>query len=549
MTVSALSLAALCVVHLYGQGAVAGLAPPPPPPTGPRMQGVWGDNMVLQHDNPMIHGCGAPHKAPIAALVTPGDEVARTVSDEIGCFVLRLAPRAVMNASSQGVGIAVKVSTGNQSGPFFAQASNVLYGHTILCGGQSNMVHPLSYDYNATAQIAASVDLPNLRLFQVGRQWSDDSGVDRPLGCHDNGTMPTLTPKCPYRNKWHVASTYAGNFSAVCYLTGQELMRTELGTNAAVGLVESDWGGSTQETWISKAFATTIGCSTGPDPPPDTCPITDGTLSPIRNNCWGCLYRGMIEPLTKSLRPFLILWYQGEANQDDPGPQYQCRVESMIREWRFVFNNSALPFFLVQLAPLYQPQCKPDATPPQASCITFPHTRIAQASATTNVTAPSGYCVTHDLGDQAGGIHPHNKTEVGRRLALAIRSQVFGTPNLPHISVAQRAEWLPGSSTLDVAFTDSTQTLQWGPTHNCTLCCDETMATVEVCAASNCSDPTVTWTSVRAAWNASANSLRTDVVTPHPHTVRYAWSNFPQCVLFDQNQLPVGPFSLPVGSA
>ena len=28
--------------------------------------------------------------------------------------------------------------------------------------------------------------------------------------------------------------------------------------------------------------------------------------------------------------------------------------------------------------------------------------------------------------------------------------------------------------------------------------------------------------------------------------VRYAWSNFPECVLFDQNQLPVGPFLLTV---
>lgn len=40
--------------------------------------------------------------------------------------------------------------------------------------------------------------------------------------------------------------------------------------------------------------------------------------------------------------------------------------------------------------------------------------------------APSGVCITHDIGDVAGGIHPHNKTEVARRLAIEIRTKVFG---------------------------------------------------------------------------------------------------------------------------
>jgi hypothetical protein len=40
------------------------------------------------------------------------------------------------------------------------------------------------------------------------------------------------------------------------------------------------------------------------------------------------------------------------------------------------------------------------------------HIRIAQAEATARLSAwgPSGYAVTHDIGDMAGGIHPHNKT-------------------------------------------------------------------------------------------------------------------------------------------
>ena len=50
---------------------------------------------------------------------------------------------------------------------------------------------------------------------------------------------------------------------------------------------------------------------------------------------------------------------QGEANSHDPANYYGCQLEAMIEEWRSesVFNNSRLPFFVVQLAPYYEPPC------------------------------------------------------------------------------------------------------------------------------------------------------------------------------------------------
>ena len=135
------------------------------------------------------------------------------------------------------------------------------------------MVHPLSYDYNATAQIAAAKLLPNLRLFQVGRQWSNDEGTTLPLACNANDTSPPMRGfgcdsnglSCApnvWRDAAHNATVNgpAGTFSAVCYLTAQELMRTELGVDAAVGLVEADWGGSNEATWQTRAVAVARGC-------------------------------------------------------------------------------------------------------------------------------------------------------------------------------------------------------------------------------------------------------------------------------------------------
>ena len=87
--------------------------------------------------------------------------------------------------------------------------------------------------------------------------------------------------------------------------------------------------------------------------------------------------------------------------------------------------------------------------------------------------------------------------------------------------------------------------LTWGPTHNCSVCCGPSTRVVEMCET-NCENQTsTTWRVTPAAWDAPAAGLRLQTPTI-PKAVRYAWSNFPQCVLFDEHALPVGPFNLSV---
>ena len=437
-------------------------------------------------------------------------------------------------------------------------------------------MHSLSYDYNATRQIAAAVGLPNLRLFQVGRQWSNDDGTTLPLACDANGTAPPMRGfgcdgnglNCApnvWRNAAHNATVNgaAGTFSAVCYLTAQELMQTELGSDASVGLVEVDWGGSNEATWKTRAVAVARGCAAMSDQV-DGCPLTSSALSPTKPNNWGCLYHGMIEPLVRSLRPTLALWYQGEANSDEPPRDYQCQLESLIAEWRGAFNRTAMPFFVVQLAPYWQPPCPPSPPPNTAPCgigTDYPAIRIAQAKATANTEADtgvaSGYAITHDIGDIAGGIHPHNKTEVGRRLALAIRTKVFGVPGLPVIAepvdpvtVVNNPKDPNAAPVAVVRFRPPPSSLSWGPTHNCSRCCDSGTEVVGVCYnAHGCDNETAAssqhWSSAAAAV-VNEGGVGVQVSGKVPAAVRYAWSNFPECLLFDTHALPIGPFSLTV---
>ena len=579
----------------------------------PHMLGVFGNNMVLQHDKPLLYGCGAQPNASISAVISPSSsslaaapapdqtpssvsaaahsrpnvETVHVYADESGCFEFKLTPRPPMTGSNiSGFVVQVKGSTpGSTSAPSFATARNVLYGHIVLCGGQSNMVHPVSYDFNATAQLQAVHLLPNLRLMQVGRQWSNGAGTKLPLGCTSEHTVPNLTPGCSVRNQWWPATVnnteFAAGFSAACYFTAQALMRDEWGAEAAVGLVESDWGGSASQTWQTRDFAQKYGCTVAPpqDPPlpSASCPLTEKGISPTKEFNWACLYHGMIEPLARSLRPELALWYQGEANQRDDltspdttfHSDYQCLLEAMVTEWRRAFSLPNLPFFAVQLSAYW-------GAPKQLPNL-FPHIRVAQARAMTTLhartpTAASGYAVTHDIGDHPGGIHPHNKTEVGRRLSLSVRRALFNrTTTLPGNMEAVAASVTHGGGkarTLRVEFTSPAPsalatTLAWGPTQQCQTCCGVSTQVIEACADADCGpDANATWRPLQAMLDtnldddASVAAVVVVVVATLPpgflpRVVRYAWSDYPECVLFDVNSvhtLPVGAFNLTVKS-
>ena len=131
------------------------------------------------------------------------------------------------------------------------------------------------------------------------------------------------------------------------------------------------------------------------------------------------LYNGMIAPLT----PFAIkgaLWYQGEAN----GPfwlQYRRLLPTLIADWRKQFEVGDFPFLIVSLANLNALQTKP---------IEPGWAEIRESQWRTVRRVPNtGLAMTIDIGD-ATNIHPHNKQEVGRRLALVARHLVYGEKDL-----------------------------------------------------------------------------------------------------------------------
>lgn len=133
------------------------------------------------------------------------------------------------------------------------------------------------------------------------------------------------------------------------------------------------------------------------------------------NDAGTLLYNTMIAPLI----PYAMqgaIWYQGESNA---GRAYQYRKSFplMIKDWRDRWKET-FPFLFVQLASF-------DAAGGNSTKgSSWAELREAQ-DLTLQAAPKTGMAVIHDIGNPKN-IHPTNKQEVGRRLALQALQMVYG---------------------------------------------------------------------------------------------------------------------------
>lgn len=127
------------------------------------------------------------------------------------------------------------------------------------------------------------------------------------------------------------------------------------------------------------------------------------------------LYNGMIAPLL----PYGIkgaIWYQGESNASR-AMQYRTLLPTMIEDWRNRFGVGKFPFFIVQLANYRRVQTRPS----EGGWALLREAQLLTAQNDPKV----GLAVITDIGD-ARNIHPKNKQDVGKRLALSALAIAYG---------------------------------------------------------------------------------------------------------------------------
>ncbi len=139
------------------------------------------------------------------------------------------------------------------------------------------------------------------------------------------------------------------------------------------------------------------------------------------------LYNAMVHPLLPCVVKGVI-WYQGEANTGR-AYKYRTLMPLLIEDWRRAFENPDMPFFMVQLANFM-------AAKPEPSASNWAELREAQLMTALN-DPNAGLAVTIDIGE-ADDIHPRNKQDVGKRLALAARKIAYGE-NIIHSGPTYKA--------------------------------------------------------------------------------------------------------------
>ena len=225
------------------------------------------------------------------------------------------------------------------------------------------------------------------------------------------------------------------------------------------------------------------------------------------------LYDGMISPLI----PFGIkgvLWYQGESNVGE-SDQYRVLFPALIRDWRQHWGQGQFPFYFVQL-----PNFKARQDTPGDS----DWAEMREAQATALKLNSTGMANTIDLGDPAT-IHPKNKREVGRRLALIALSKDYGA----HI---------PWSGPEYHYLTHAGDTIRLFFQH-----VEDGLKTSDGKAPSGFSiagdDRRFYWATAKIEGDSIVLS---NPNVPNPIAVRYGWADNPDCNLYNSADLPAIPF-------
>jgi sialate O-acetylesterase len=375
-------------------------------------------------------------------------------------------------------------------------------------------------------QEAARADFPQIRLFTVARKVADQPAQD-------------------VEGKWAVCSPEtAAGFSAVGYFFGRELNRT---LGVPIGLIHSSWGATAAEAWTSmpalgsdEAFAPALNhwretvarypqamkdyeqrlaewkeqsarakAEAKAAPPEPRRPTGPGD----RNQPAG-LYNAMVAPVL----PFAIrgaIWYQGESNGGS-GYLYRKLFPTLIKDWRAAWAEGDFPFLFIQLASFRDAQVRP------SEAGSWPEVREAQTM--TLALPKTAMAVTVDIGD-AVDIHPKNKQEAGRRLALGALSVAYGR-ELLYSGPMYSSMSVEGDS-IRLRFRD----IGGG------LVTKDGQPLKGFAVAGK--DRRFAWAEARI--DGDTVVVRSDKV-PQPAAARYGWADNPVCNLCNKEGLPASPF-------
>ena len=288
----------------------------------------------------------------------------------------------------------LKVSTPSAGGPYEISISdgkamklkNVMIGEVWVCSGQSNMEMPMkgysSQPIIGSNEAIATSSNPEIRLFTVKK-------------------ASFLLPMDDFTGTWsNCEPENVSEFSATAYFFGLMLNKV---LKVPIGLINTSWGGTRIEPWMSEAGIGRFDFVKLPDK------NQQGALSPQTPTV---LFNAMINPMVGYGIKGAI-WYQGESNRNE-ADQYVHLLPGMVENWRSVWGIGDFPFYYVQIAPFNY----------GTTGLSSAYLREAQLKASTAI--PNiGMASIMDIGEE-DCIHPAHKKTGSDRLAFLALTNTYG---------------------------------------------------------------------------------------------------------------------------
>ncbi len=411
---------------------------------------IFQDGMVLQRDQQIVLFGNAQTTGYLKASLynAQGEALAS------GCA--QAAPggafRIVLPQQSAAEGCTLTVSLYEES----VTLHDVAIGDVWLAGGQSNMEFFLKYDRDY-AQVQDLPLNPHIRMYNVpqrsfeGHNTRNQFGYNKWLKMHEDGFE---------------------KFSAIGFAFAHKIQPQ---VDVPIGIIGCNWGGSTASTWVpeevlsgdlKRYFDAYDREVDGKDPEEIRRQSMEGwawedsdenyahfepllygrdwdwqldyvahpikstsiPMGPYNTNRPSGLYHTMLQPLT-SYPIKGVIWYQGESDAGELANTYDQLMRGLIEDWRREWGID-FPFLMVELAPFGK----------WLECTNEGYLEVRRQQRKVADEMQAVYLASiMDLGAYYD-IHPKEKLEVGRRLALLALGHVYDIDTACEAPRVSRAE-------------------------------------------------------------------------------------------------------------
>ncbi len=490
-----------------------------------KLPAPFSDHMVLQHNAlvPVWGWADAGEKV----TVQLGKQLKTVTADAKGKWMLKLDKIKAGGPYTMTV-------TGNNK----IVINDVYAGEVWICSGQSNMDMTVAKEdrywcgvFNEAEEVAAA-DYPLIRVF-------------------DTDFTPSSSPQDDVVGKWEIVSPKTvGHLSAVAYFFARDVQQK---LKIPIGLITTSFGASTAEAWVReeallnqpeckplvdsfhkkltkyladtaaqtkykknvekwKADAEVAKAAGKPVPrgPRNPDPVRDQHNAAV-------LWNGMVKPLV----PYAMrgaLWYQGESNSPT-AKIYRQIMETLIIDWRQQWGQGNFPFLYVQLANIGKTY---DSIPAKGGSEAIK--REAQLQNLSILNTAMAVAIDNADPTDMNNVHPKNKQDIGKRLALAAMATVYGAKIVYSGPVYDKMKIEGNSIRLYFKHTGSGLHAKAGELKGFAIAGE---------------DKKFVWANAKIDGNTIIVSA--EGIT-NPTSVRYAWGNNPLATLYNREELPASPF-------